>query len=155
MILILLVDILHHGKKKTGKEVIPFFDITISKRLTFVLKYPTEIDVIPGCRLISKYFKLTSALISGKLVNAPFFAIPEILNRSKLVYVDKYSERTKKLVVTLDASKTDRSFLESLTPNSSQLLEINQSDVGDKGTVKGIIVTLKDDTNDFDFISPP
>ena len=84
------------------------------------------------------YQKLSSVILNGN---------------EDLVEKISYSERTKKLVVTLDASKTDRSFLESLTPNSSQLLEINQSDVGDKGTVKGIIVTLKDDTNDFDFIS--
>ena len=65
-----------------------------------------------------------------------------------------YSSTTKKFVVTLDADKVDRSYLESLNPSATNLLSVNQDELGSEN-VKGVIVTLQDSDphSDFDFIS--
>jgi len=84
------------------------------------------------------YCQLSSVVLGGK---------------DELVHSISYSSRTKKLVITLDSAKADRSFLESLTPNSTQLLDVDQNSLGDDGNVKGVIVTLQDESPDFDFLS--
>jgi PhzF family phenazine biosynthesis protein len=65
-----------------------------------------------------------------------------------------YSATTKKFVVTLDATQVDRSYLESLNPSPTTLLNVNQTALG-TDNVKGVIVTLQDteENSGYDFIS--
>ena len=65
-----------------------------------------------------------------------------------------YSATTKKFVVTLDATQVDRSYLESINPSPTTLLNVDQTTLG-TDNVKGVIVTLQDteENSGFDFIS--
>ena len=65
----------------------------------------------------------------------------------------QYSANTKKLVVMLDPEKTDRGFLESLSPDPSEFMAIDQSPLGDD-RITGVIVTLADEAvQQYDFLS--
>jgi PhzF family phenazine biosynthesis protein len=62
-----------------------------------------------------------------------------------------YNKRTKKLVVTLSTA-LGRDYLEKLSPSSGQLLDIDQSSLYNNN-IKGLIVTMKSEDNEYDFIS--
>ena len=72
----------------TGNAVMALFFNKSSSRRTLLSKYPSGIIVMPCCRLRSKYFKFTSWLMLGKLVNAPLVWIPDMDSRFKLIYAD-------------------------------------------------------------------
>lgn len=74
------------------------------------------------------------------------------VNNEQAVKDIMYNERTKKLVFELDSSIVDRKFLESLVVSPSALLGVDQSDRG-TSTITGVIVTMTDDTKQYDFIS--
>jgi PhzF family phenazine biosynthesis protein len=74
-------------------------------------------------------------------------------NNEHVVKDIMYSQRTKKLVFELDSAIVDRNFLESLIVSPSALLAVDQSDRGTESSITGVIVTMLDESKEYDFIS--